>query len=188
MVIPKSLVTATLASPGARNAGADSIVSAVTFSVHEACPHRHAHDLARGSPHSSPDNMSALARARPPPRSARRASPGRFAAANGARRSTRSTARFAFPTRALSHVPEATRDASTSARSARDVIARAESRDARARARRVSVAARTPPLSRSAPRAPRVESPARRGSTRSRCSLAPVVPLRPRKGSFLSVF
>ena len=86
------------------------------------------------------------------------------------------------------YVPEATRDASTSARSAHDVIAPAESRDARAT--RVFVAARTPPLSRSAPAARRASGriTRRRGPTRSRCSLAPVVPLRPGKGSFLSVF
>jgi hypothetical protein len=81
------------------------VLRAETFSVREMRLHTDAHDLARGSPHSSPDNMSALARttasALRAPRLAGALRCGKRCAAIET-----SAARFAFPTRALSTFPK----------------------------------------------------------------------------------
>ena len=183
-------MTATLRAREPPNAGADSIVSAVTFSVHEGVStSTRARPRAWFAAFVARQHVRARAhdRLRAP-----RAAPRRGASLRQKVRCDRAIGGpIRFSDASAFYVPEATRDASTSARSAHDVIAPAESRDARAPATRVFVAARAPPLSRSAPAARCASGrfTRRRGSTRSRCSLAPVVvPLRPGKGSFLSVF
>ena len=147
-------MTATLRAREPPNAGADSIVSAVTFSVHEG---------VSTSTRARPRAWFAAVVARQHVRArahdrlrAPRAAPRRGASLRQKVRCDRAIdGPIRFSDASAFYVPEATRDASTSARSAHDVNAPAESRDAHARATRVSVAARTPPLSRSAPAARR---------------------------------
>ena len=118
-------------------------------------------------------------RARPPPRSARRASPGRFAAAKGARRSRRRRPDSLFPRRGFSFVSYTSRsdarrvDGGT--KRARRDRALGVARRVRERERRVSVAAAPAPLRRPAPVAQRATGRiyTRRGSTRFQCSLVP---------------
>ena len=156
--------------------------------------HTDAHDLARGSPPPLPANMSALART---PASALRA-PRLAGALRGGKRCAAietSAPRFAFPTApgSVSFLlrPEATLDASTGARSARVVIARWESHDARERDRDASLSPRLrAPLRRLAPVAQRATGRiyTRRGSTRFQCSLVPSRASSRAEGIFLEPY